>query len=148
MTVDGLRVAVGDEVGVGDWVTVDQDRIDRFADVTEDHQWIHQAGEDADRGPFGGPIAHGFLTLSLVPRLLKGFPHAVDGVRMSVNYGLDKVRFITPVKAGAQVRARCVLLSAEPSSDGGIQLKYGTTVEIEGEERPAAYVENLVRVFR
>ncbi|HSG79346.1 MAG TPA: MaoC family dehydratase [Acidimicrobiia bacterium] len=148
MTVEGLRVAVGDEVGVGDWVTIDQSRIDRFADVTEDHQWIHQAGDAADAGPFGGPIAHGYLTLSLLPRLLRGFPPAVDGVRMSINYGLDKLRFITPVEAGSRVRARAVLLAADPTGDGGIQLKYGTTIEIEGEERPAAYVEGLVRVYR
>ena len=146
--VPGLRVGVGDEVGVGDWVTIDQSRIDGFAEVTEDNQWIHMAGDAADDGPFGGPIAHGFLTLSMIPRLLKGFPHAVDGVRMSINYGLDKVRFITPVKSGSRIRARTVLLAADGSDDGGIQLKYATSVEIEGEERPAAYVESLVRVFR
>ncbi|MDX1690019.1 MAG: MaoC family dehydratase [Acidimicrobiia bacterium] len=142
-----LQYEIGDEIGTGDWVVIDQERIDRFADVTEDHQWIHQAGPAAEAGPFGGPIAHGFLTLSMATRLREGVPDAVEGARMVINYGLDKVRFIQPVPAGSSIRARVQLAGAEETSDGALQVKYATTIEIDGAERPAAYVENLARYY-
>jgi acyl dehydratase len=104
----GLRDLVGQEIGVSPWVTVEQDRIDKFADATGDHQWIHVDPERAARGPFGSTIAHGFLTLSLIPALAWEV-YTIEGARLSVNYGLNKLRFITPVKVGSRVRARLVL---------------------------------------
>lgn len=138
---------VGTELGVGEWMQIDQDRVDAFAAATDDHQWIHEAGERAAAGPFGGPIAHGFLTLSLMTPLTESVmaPYH-EGVRMAINYGLDKVRFITPVKVGSRIRARVRLAEAR-EVEGGVQLKLESTVEIEGVERPAAAVESLVRLY-
>jgi acyl dehydratase len=135
---------VGLELGVSDWVTVDQDRIDRFAACTGDQQWIHVDVERARReSPFGGPIAHGYLTLSLVAAMVMEVgvipPDAVTGL----NYGLDRVRFITPVKAGARVRMRAKLLAAEAQSGGRVLLKLNGTLEIEGEPKPALVAELL-----
>jgi acyl dehydratase len=138
---------VGTEIGVGEWFEVAQDRIDAFADTTDDHQWIHQAGEQADTGPFGGPIAHGFLTLSLLTPLTRELNATlVEGAAMVINYGLDKVRFITPVPAGSRIRARVVLAEATEVTNG-TQLKTEITVELDGAEKPAAVVEQLIRVY-
>lgn len=138
---------VGTEIGVGEWFEVAQDRIDAFADTTNDHQWIHEAGEQADNGPFGGPIAHGFLTLSLLTPLTRDLNATlVEGAAMVINYGLDKVRFITPVPAGSRIRARVVLAEAREVTNG-TQLKTEVTVELEGAEKPAAVVEQLIRVY-
>jgi acyl dehydratase len=144
--LEALRARIGEEIGIGDWFAVSQDRVDAFADATEDHQWIHQAGPAAAQGPFGGPIVHGFLTLSLLVRLRESIPELVPDPRMVVNYGLDKVRFITPVPVGGRIRARAVLADATPV-EGGVQLKQAITIELEGSDRPAAYAESLMRVF-
>jgi acyl dehydratase len=138
---------VGTEIGVGDWYTVAQDRIDAFADATDDHQWIHQAGEQAENGPFGGPIAHGYLTLSLLTPLTREVNATLtEGAVMVINYGLDKVRFITPVPAGGRIRGRVKLVEATEVANG-TQLKSEVTVELEGSERPAAVIEQLIRVY-
>ena len=140
-----LAARVGEEIGVGGWLRIDQDRVDAFAEATLDHQWIHQAGPAADAGPFGGPIAHGFLTLSLLSHLLRDIPLPVEDAVMVVNYGLDKVRFITPVAVGSRIRARMVLAGAEPL-ENGVQIRNAVTLELEGSDRPAAYVESLIRL--
>jgi acyl dehydratase len=135
---------VGRDLGISDWVTVDQDRINRFAACTGDRQWIHVDVERAKReSPFGGPIAHGYLTLSLVAALVMELGVIPPDAATGLNYGLDKVRFIAPVKAGARVRARASLLSAEPQSGGRMLLKLQCTLEIEGEAKPALVAEVL-----
>ena len=144
--VGALNSRVGEEVGVGEWFEVTQDRVNAFADATLDHQWIHQAGPQADAGPFGGPIAHGFLTLSLLSHLKAGIPALTQDGRLVVNYGLDRVRFISPVRVGSRIRARGVLSAVEPIA-GGIQVKVTFTIELEGTERPAAVVESLTRLY-
>lgn len=146
MDSEALIARIGEHLGTGEWVEVGQDRIDAFADATEDHQWIHQAGPRAEAGPFGGPIAHGFLTLSLLSRLVSTLPPVAPDAAMAVNYGLDKVRFITPVPAGARLRASVVLADVTPITNG-VQVTNAVTIEMEGSERPAAYVESLVRLF-
>jgi len=139
--------SIGKELGVGDWMQVTQDQVDSFADVTDDHQWIHQAGKQADAGPFGGPIAHGLLTLSLLTPMTRPVLHAMsEGTRMAVNYGFDRVRFITPVRVGSRLRGRVRLVEAT-AFDGGIQAKVEVTVEIEDGQRPAMVAENLVRFY-
>ncbi len=150
--VDDLRAAVGTQLGVGEWRTVEQGQIDMFADATDDHQWIHIDAEKAEDGPFGTTIAHGFLTLSLNP-LLTRTAYRVDNVRMGVNYGLNKVRFITPVPVGGRVRGSYELLEATDvhggaGADGGVQLVVRATIELAGSERPAAVAETLVRYYR
>jgi len=138
---------VGTEIGVGDWFEVTQERIDAFAEATDDHQWIHEAGERADNGPFSGPIAHGFLTLSLLTPLTRDVNATLaEGAAMVINYGLDKVRFITPVPAHGRIRGRVTLLEANEVTNG-TQLKSQVTVELEGSDRPAAVVEQLIRVY-
>lgn len=137
LTFDNLRDFVGRTVGTSTWVDVPQSRIDAFADCTLDRQWVHIDVERARReSPFGAPVAHGFLTLSLLPVTTYEL-FASLGAKKSVNYGMDKLRFITPVKAGARVRNHVKLLSAEPREDGFWLLRTENTVEIEGEARPA-----------
>ena len=135
---------VGRELGTSDWVAVDQDRIDQFAACTGDRQWIHV---DVDRArsesPFGGAIAHGYLTLSLVAAMILEIGIVPPDAATGLNYGLDKVRFIAPVKAGARVRTRASLLSAEPQNGGRVLLKLQCTLEIEGEANPALIAEIL-----
>jgi acyl dehydratase len=143
-TMSTVPAFVGRELGTSDWIAVDQERIDRFADCTGDRQWIHVDVERARReSPFGAPIAHGYLTLSLVAPMAMGLglipPDAVTGL----NYGLDKVRFVAPVRAGARVRNRVNLLSAEPQNGGRMLLKVQCTLEIEGEAKPALVAEML-----
>ena len=138
---------VGSELGVGDWFGIEQDRVDAFADATDDHQWIHRAGAQADDGPFGGPIVHGFLTLSLMRPLTGSVMEPYqEGVGMVINYGVDRVRFITPVPVGSRIRGRIRLVEIKPI-DRGIQLKTETTVELEDSDRPAAVVESLLRYY-
>jgi len=144
--IPALIARIGEEIGVGDWFQITQDRVDAFADATLDHQWIHQAGPRADAGPFGGPIAHGYLTLSLLPHLMASLPSLVEDRRLAVNYGMDRVRFITPVPVGSRVRARAVLAGVEPV-EGGVQAKIAVTVELEGSARPAAAVQTLTRLY-
>jgi acyl dehydratase len=135
-----LPTLVGKELGVSDWMTVDQDRIDRFAEVTEDRQWIHVDVERARR-EIGGPIAHGFLTLSLLSALTAS---VIDfkGLSRGLNYGFDKVRFVSPVPAGARIRSRHVLKAVEPKA-GGVGVTQTCTVEIEGADKPALICEWL-----
>ncbi|MBU1865006.1 MAG: MaoC family dehydratase [Actinobacteria bacterium] len=141
-----LTARIGEEIGTGDWLRIDQDRVDAFADATLDHQWIHQAGTPAEEGPFGGPIVHGFLALSLLWHLTSTAPSVVEDAAMVINYGLDRVRFITPVPVGSRLRASVVLKDVVPI-EGGVQITNAVTIELEGSARPAAYVESLIRVF-
>ncbi|OIJ68251.1 MaoC family dehydratase [Streptomyces mangrovisoli] len=141
-----FAAAVGTHVGVSDWVTVAQDRIDTFADATGDHQWIHVDPARAADGPFGGTIAHGYLTLSLIPVLTQGI-YKIEGVKMGVNYGLNKVRFMNPVKAGSRVRASIDIVSADEVPGGGHQVVNKVTIEIEGSDKPACVAETVVRVY-
>ena len=145
-SVEELKAAVGTHIGTGDWLEIDQKRIDTFADATGDHQWIHVDPERAKEGPFGKPIAHGFLTLSLNPILCKS-AYEVREVKMGVNYGLNKVRFTNPVPVDSRVRGSYELVSVEDVKGGGVQLTVKATIELEGSERPAAVAETVVRYF-
>ena len=141
-----LAGLVGQEVGLSDWLLVDQARIQRFADATDDQQWIHTSPERAAAGPFGGTIAHGFLTLSLLPVFFDtGFK--VTETRMGINYGLNKVRFPAPVPVNSRLRGRFKLLSFD-AIEGGVQLCLEITVEIEGKSKPACVAESLTRQYR
>lgn len=140
-----LAALVGSEIGLSDWVTVDQARINLFAEATGDHQWIHIDAERAAQGPYGGTVAHGFLTLSLLPELSKT-AFAVDDVRMGINYGLNKVRFPAPVKSGARLRGRFKLIAFDPLP-GGAQLTVEVTMEVEGGNKPVCVAESLSRRF-
>ena len=139
-----LQDYVGKEVGLTDWIVVDQERINQFADATGDHQYIHLDAERAAQTPFGTTIAHGFLTLSLLSMLSgMGGGLKLENTVMGINYGLDKVRFLNPVKSGAKIRARFVLASAEEKKPGSFLLKHNVTVEIDGEEKPALIADWL-----
>jgi acyl dehydratase len=139
-----LTAAAGEELGTSDWVTVDQERINTFADATGDHQWIHVDLERAAAGPFGGTIAHGLLTLSLLPAFLQQI-YRVDGVAMVINYGLNKVRFPAPVPAGARLRATSRLTTVKPLDGGAVQAELSTTIEIEHGAKPACVAESVLR---
>jgi len=144
-----LRRQVGAETFVGDWVTVDQDRVNRFADATGDHQWIHVDVERAEReSPYGTPIAHGFLTLSMLPMLTAGGGKTpkYPGVKLTVNYGLNRVRFPAPVKVGSRVRARSTLQEVT-EVPGGLQIVRLVTIDIEGGDKPACVAESVSRLF-
>lgn len=136
-SLDDIRSRIGEEIGVSGWLEVTQERIDAFADATEDRQFIHVDPATAAQTPFGGPIAHGFLTLSLLSRMGAEAMLLPDGVRMAVNYGLDRVRFLAPVRSGRRVRGRFVLDSVDEKAPGQLLLRHTVTVEIEGEEKPA-----------
>ncbi|MEM9707077.1 MAG: MaoC family dehydratase [Pseudomonadota bacterium] len=142
-----IKELVGKETGVSDWVELDQERINVFADVTEDHQFIHVDPEAARATPFGGTIAHGFLTLSMLSKLAMGSVIGLEGVKMGVNYGFEKVRFVNPVKAGKKIRGRYTLMSADEKIPGQWTFKYGVKVEIEGEEKPALVAEWITMQF-
>jgi acyl dehydratase len=148
-TVEELRRLVGQELGVGPWLEVTQERVDAFAEVTGDHQYIHVDPERAAATPFGGTIAHGYLTLSLLPLLGRDREGvAVDlHPKMAINYGLNKVRFIAPVRVGKRIRSRTALLAVEDVGPGVYQITYQHTVEIEGAERPALVAETLGRLY-
>lgn len=145
-TLQRLQDLVGTEIGVSDWLQIDQSRIDAFADATLDHQWIHVDPERAAQGPFGTTIAHGFLTLSLTVHLMSQIELDMGEPKMAINYGLDRVRFTAPVPTGSRIRGRVELVSADEAG-GGIQVKRKVTVEIEGEERPAMIAESLSRYY-
>ena len=145
--LDAYRAMVGTEVGVSDWVLVDQAKIDAFAEVTGDHQFIHVDVEKAKLTPFGTTIAHGYLTLSLCSVFAYGAMPGVEGVRMGVNYGLNKVRFMAPVKSGKRVRGRFVLTDVTQRPDTAWQSTVNVTVEIEGEAKPALAAEWLTLVY-
>ena len=145
--ITDLQARVGQEIGVSDWLEVTQDRITQFAEATEDRQWIHvDPARAAAESPFKTTIAHGFLTLSLVSVMLRN-AISMTGVRMAINYGSNRVRFVAPVLAGSKVRGRFVLASAEETG-GSIQATWAITVEREGEQKPACVAEWLVRYYR
>ncbi|WP_372460636.1 MaoC family dehydratase [Actinomycetospora endophytica] len=143
---DAVHQAIGRELGPGEWFTIDQRSVDGFADVTEDHQWIHVDPERAKSGPFGTTIAHGFLTLSLLPHLANS-ARRFEGVSMGVNYGLNKVRFPRPVAVGARVRARVTIADATDLEGDGVQVVQRVTVEIEGEDKPAVVADWVTRTY-
>lgn len=143
VALDELQDHVGREVGVSDWVMLDQERIDRFADVTEDWQFIHVDPAAAAATPFGGTIAHGFLTLSMLSKLAYDAVLRVEGIVLGINYGFDRVRFLAPVGSGKRIRARFTLKSAEMKPPSRVLLAYEVTVEIEGEDKPALAAEWL-----
>ena len=138
-----LSEYVGTKQEPGDWVTLDQERINTFADCTGDHQFIHVDEEKAAQTPFGGTIAHGFLTLSMLPKLMEGRGIFPENVVMGINYGSDKVRFLMPVRAGKRVRAHSELIDVQQKDDNRFLLKSMVTIEIEGEETPALIAETL-----
>jgi len=142
---EAILAAVGQKLGSSDWLTITQERVNLFADATDDHQWIHVDPVRAKDGPFGAAIAHGYLTLSLVSRFL---PQIVDvRMKMGVNYGSDKVRFPNAVKVGARVRGSGELIAAETTKDGGVQATIRVTVEIEGESRPGCAADTISRYY-
>jgi acyl dehydratase len=141
-----LESRVGEEVGVSPWVEMPQERIDLFARATEDFQWIHVDPERARSSPFGGTIAHGFLTLSMLPKLVESTFEFSDR-RMGVNYGLNRVRFTAPVPAGARIRGRFTLARYEKLADGGVQTTWSVTVEREGGDRPVMVAETISRHY-
>ena len=143
ISTEELLARIGQEVGVSDWIEIDQARINAFADCTEDHQFIHVDPEAAAKTPFGGTIAHGFLTLSLMSQMSYQAAPVLQGVAMGVNYGFDKLRFLQPVRAGSRVRGRFKLLSAEEKGTGRWLIKNEVTVEIEGGDKPALIAEWL-----
>ena len=139
MKLEELQARTGKTIGTSDWLLIDQDRIDHFADTTEDHQYIHVDPEAAKATPFGQTIAHGFLTLSMLPRLMSGLDK--PKVKMSVNYGFNKLRFLSPVKSGKRIRGRFKLLELTEKRPGQWQQTVEATVEIEGEDKPALLAE-------
>jgi acyl dehydratase len=145
-SIDEALQLIGQELGVSDWTGVDQKRIDAFADVTGDHQWIHV---DPDRAgaesPYGATIAHGFLTLSLIPGLSKA-NYRVENVRMGINYGLNRVRFLAPVPVGSRIRLRSELVEATKVDDTTVDLLVRQTVELDGSEKPAAVADVIARM--
>ena len=143
--VAGLKAKVGEHLGYSDWVEITQDRVNMFAEATGDHQWIHVDVERAKEGPFGGTIAHGYLTLSLLPMLL-GQTVKVSGFSMGINYGLNKLRFPSLVPVGSKLRVGAKLATLEDVT-GGVQLTYECTFEVEGNEKPAAVAEVLTRYY-
>ena len=140
--IDELETLVGEHLGTSEWVEVTQERIDAFAEATGDHQWIHVDTERAKDGPFGTTIAHGYLTLSLLP-LFYSTVYRVDGVRMGINYGANKVRFLTPVPVGSRVRGSIEVGEVKRVPNGGAQVTWNVTVELEGSDKPACYAEAI-----
>jgi len=137
---------IGTEIGVSEWMEVTQDRVDAFADATDDHQWIHVDRDRAAASPFGGTIAHGFLTLSLTVALSEQVPLEVGSPLMGINYGLEKVRFPAPIPVGTRIRARVGLVSVT-DVEGGIQINRQITIEVEGTEKPAMVAETVSRLY-
>ena len=146
-SLDEIRAKIGSEVGVSGWISVDQARIDAFAEATEDRQFIHVDPEAAARTPFGGTVAHGFLTLSLLSRMAADAMLLPDSTNLVVNYGVNRVRFLAPVRAGARVRGRFTLDSVEEKAPGQMLMRHTVTVEIEGEDKPALNAEWLGLIF-
>ncbi len=145
--VEELRQLVGEDIGTSEWVEITQDRVNKFAEATGDHQWIHTDPERAKKeSPFGGPIAHGFLTISLSP-LLQAEVMIVDGITMGVNYGLNKLRFPAPVPVGCRVRMHMQLKEVTDVTDGVVQVTSVLTFEVEGQEKPACVAESIARFY-
>jgi acyl dehydratase len=146
-SLDEIRSRVGSEVGVSGWLTVGQERIDAFAEATEDRQFIHVDPAAAAQTPFGGTVAHGFLTLSLLSRMAAEAMLVPDGLKMAVNYGFDRVRLLAPVRSGKRVRGRFVLEPVEEKAPGQWLMRHNVTVEIEGEDKPALTAQWLTLIF-
>ena len=146
-SLDEIRAKVGTEIGTSGWLEVPQDRITAFADATDDHQFIHVDPVAAAQTPFGGTIAHGFLSLSLLSRMAADVMQVPDSTKMAVNYGLDRVRFIAPVRAGKRVRGHFTLNGVEDKAPGQLLLRHTVTVEIENEPKPALTAEWLGLIF-
>jgi acyl dehydratase len=147
LPIDDYRALVGTEVGVSDWVLVDQARIDAFAECTGDHQFIHVDPVAAAKTPFGTTIAHGYLTLSLIPMMTYASVPRIDGAKMGVNYGMNKLRFMAPVKSGKRVRGRFTLVAVDQRPDGSYQSTVAVTIEIEGETKPALIGETVSLIY-
>ena len=145
-TLAELAACVGQEVAFSDWLTITQEQINQFAEATGDRQWIHIDPERAKAGPFGTPIAHGFLTLSLLPQFFASALHVTEP-RMGVNYGLNKVRFMSPVPVGSALRARLFLVSAEPIDNNGMQMTWDVTIEREGVAKPVCVAQSISRSY-
>lgn len=145
--VEKFKGMIGEDNGTSEWVVIGQDKINQFAECTGDHQWIHVDIEKAKQGPFGGPIAHGFLTLSLIPVFSASGKYFPEGLTMAVNYGLNKVRFINPVPAGSKVRSKQVISNIEEKSGGRLLMTVTHTIEIEGQEKPACIADMLSLFF-
>jgi acyl dehydratase len=144
LTLATISERIGEELGVSDWALIDQSRIDMFASCTGDHQWIHVDVERAKReSPFGGPVAHGYLTLSMIAPLSMQIGIIPKDAAAGLNYGLDKVRFLAPVPAGAHIRLRVVLIGAEPKDGGQVIMRTRNTLEVEGSDKPALIAETL-----
>ena len=146
-SIEEIKLKVGQEIGVSDWILVDQARIDTFADVTEDRQFIHVDPDAAAKTPFGGTVAHGFLTLSLLSRMASDSMLRPEDVKMGVNYGFERVRFMAPVRSGRRVRGRFALLRFEERNPGEWQFVHNVTVEIEDEDKPALVADWIGLIF-
>jgi acyl dehydratase len=146
-SLDDIRASIGAEIGVSEWILVDQSRIDAFADTTEDRQFIHIDPAAAAQTAFGGTIAHGFLSLSLLSRMAADVMQVPDNTLMAVNYGLDRVRFIAPVRSGSRVRGRFVLDAVDDKAPGQLLLRHTVTVEIENHDKPALTAQWLGLIF-
>ncbi len=147
LPLEEIKKLVGTEIFVSEWKKIDQDQIDQFADATGDHQWIHVDREKAAKGPFGTTIAHGFLTLSQIPFFSYQGALTPVGAKMTINYGLNKVRFLNPVAVNSRIRDRIVLSKVEESKGGRVLVATTHTIEIEGQEKPACIAESLGMVF-
>ena len=147
MSLEKYKQLIGADYGTTEWFLIEQGRINRFAEATEDHQWIHVDVEKAKAGPFGAPIAHGFLTLSLLPIFSYSGKYAIEGTKMSINYGLNKVRFLNPVRVGSRVRSKMVLSAIEEKTPNQILITITHTIEIEGQDKPACIAEALALIF-
>ena len=147
MSLEEIKAYVGKEIGVSDWFQLDQEKINRFADLTEDHMFLHVNPEAAKATPFGGTIAHGLLTLSMMPVMAYQAMPGVSGTKMGVNYGYNKVRFMAPVKSGKRIRGRFTVKAVEPQSGGRIQIVQDVAIEVEGEPKPALAAEWITMVW-
>jgi len=146
-SVEDLKSAVGEELGTTEWLTVDQSRVDRFAEATDDHQWIHVDEGRAKDGPFGGTIAHGYLTLSLLPRFTWEL-YTIEGTKAGINYGLNRVRFIHPVRVGSRIRSTATLTTVDEVPSGAqLVVSHRVDVEVEGTPKPACVAETISRVL-
>lgn len=145
-TLSELTALVGQDVATSDWTVITQEQVNQFAEATGDHQWIHVDVERAKAGPFGAPIAHGFLTLSLIPKFFQSAMTIVQ-TGMGVNYGLNKVRFMSPVPVGSQLRAKLKLLTCDPIDNNGVQMNWEVTIEREGIAKPACVAESITRRY-
>jgi acyl dehydratase len=145
-TLSDVAACIGQEVATSEWTTVTQQQIQQFADATGDQQWIHVDVERAKAGPFGAPIAHGYLTLSLIPKFFES-AITITETRMGVNYGLNKVRFISPVPVGSRLRARMKLLACDPIEQGGMQMAWEVTIERDGSSKPVCVAESIARRY-